>query len=117
MDTSTRYRNPDITPMLQQASALGVSLSRNSWMLAQHVAEPMLRYFQVSWALTLKCLLRSLRHYLRAQSREHHTVDRLEERGLERRSAGRSSLKRRGRAIANQMNIRTDLMTAFLGNV
>ena len=91
MDASTRYRNPDITPMLQQASALGVSLSRTYWMLAQHVAEPMLRYFQVSWALTLKCLLRSLRHYLRVQSRGHKIIDRLEERGVERRSAGRSS--------------------------
>ena len=29
-------------------------------------------------------VLRSLRHYLRAQGRGHHTVDRLEERGVER---------------------------------
>ena len=42
-------------------------------------------------------VLRSLRHYLRAQSQEHHTVDRLEERGVERGSARRSSLKGRER--------------------
>ena len=38
-------------------------------------------------------VLRSLRHYLRAQSQKHHTIDRLEERGVERGSARRSSLK------------------------
>ena len=32
-------------------------------------------------------VLRSLRHYLRAQSKGHHTFDRLEERGVERGSA------------------------------
>ena len=37
--------------------------------------------------------LRSLRHYLRAQNQEHQTIDRLEERGVERESARRSSLK------------------------
>jgi len=30
--------------------------------------------------------LRNLRHYLRAQSQGHHTIDRLEERGVERES-------------------------------
>ena len=39
-------------------------------------------------------VLRSLRHYLRAQSQGHHTIDRLEERSVERGSARRSSLKR-----------------------
>ena len=38
-------------------------------------------------------LLRSLRHYLLAQSQENHTIYRLEERGVERGSARRSSLK------------------------
>ena len=33
-------------------------------------------------------VLRSLRHYLRAQSQGHHTIARLEERGTERGSAG-----------------------------
>ena len=32
-------------------------------------------------------VVRSLRHYLRAQSQGHHTIDRLEERGVERGSA------------------------------
>ena len=39
-------------------------------------------------------VLRSLRHHLWAQSQGHHTIDRLEERGVERGSARRSSLKR-----------------------
>ena len=38
-------------------------------------------------------VLRSLRHHLWAQSQGHHTIDRLEERGVERGSARRSSLK------------------------
>ena len=52
-------------------------------------------------------VLRDLRHYLRAQSQEHHTVDRLEERGVDRGSARRSSSKGRERAIVSQTNIRT----------
>ena len=53
-------------------------------------------------------VLRSLRHYLRAQSQGHHTIDRLEERGAERGiSARRSFLKGRERAIVNQTNIGT----------
>ena len=38
-------------------------------------------------------VVRSLRHYLRAQSQGHHTIDRLEETGVERGSARRSSMK------------------------
>ena len=52
-------------------------------------------------------VMRSLRHYLRAQSQGHRTIDRLEERGVERGSIRRSSLKGRGRAIVKQMNIKT----------
>ena len=37
-------------------------------------------------------VLRSLRHYLRAQIQGHHTIDHLVERGVERGSARRSSL-------------------------
>ena len=44
-------------------------------------------------------VLRSLRHYLRAQSQGHHTIDCLEEKGVERGSARRSSLKGREQAI------------------
>ena len=59
-------------------------------------------------------VLRSLRHYLQAQSQGHHTINRLEERGVERGSARRSSLKERERAIASHMNIRT-VSKAMLG--
>ena len=38
-------------------------------------------------------VLRSLRHYLRAQSQGHHTIDRLKETGVERGSTRRSPLK------------------------
>ena len=52
-------------------------------------------------------VLRSLRHYLLAQSEEHHTINRLEKRGSERGIARRSSLKGRERDIVNQTNIGT----------
>ena len=55
----------------------------------------------------LKRCLGSLVHYLRAQSRGHYTIDRLEERGVERGSARQSSFKRHERAIFNQTNIGT----------
>ena len=61
-------------------------------------------------------MLRSLRHYLRAQSQGDHTIDRLEERGVERGSARRSSLKGRERAIVNQTNIAT-VLKATLGKL
>ena len=44
---------------------------------------------------------------MRVQSQGHHTIDRLEERGVERGSARRSSLKGRERAIVNQTNTGT----------
>ena len=50
-------------------------------------------------------MLRSLRHYLRTQSQGHHIIDRLEERGVERGSARRSSLKGRERVVVNQTKI------------
>ena len=50
-------------------------------------------------------VLRSLRHYMRARSQGHHTIDRLEERGVERRSARRSSLKGREMVIVSQTNV------------
>ena len=52
-------------------------------------------------------VLRSLRHQLQAQSQGHHTIDRLEERGVERGSSRRSSLKGQERVIVNQANIGT----------
>ena len=50
-------------------------------------------------------VLRSLRHYLLAQSQGRHTIYLLEERDVERGRAGRSSLKGRERTILNLMNI------------
>ena len=50
-------------------------------------------------------VLKSLRHYLQAQSQGHHTIDRLEERGVEGGSARRSSLNGRERAIVMQTKI------------
>ena len=61
-------------------------------------------------------MLRSLRHYLWAQSQGHHTIKHLEERGVESGSARRSSLKGRERAIVNRMNIGT-VSKATLGEV
>ena len=58
--------------------------------------------------------LKSLIHYLRAQSRGHHTIDRLE--GGVERSARRSFLKGRERAIVNQTNIGT-VSKATLGKL
>ena len=52
-------------------------------------------------------VLRSLRHYLRVQNEGHHTIDRLEGRGIERGSARRSSLTGRETAIVSQTNIGT----------
>ena len=67
---------------------------------------------QIDWKasgllLGISEVLRSLGHYLQVQSQCHHTIDRLEERGVERGSARRSSLKGRERAIVNQTNIGT----------
>ena len=61
-------------------------------------------------------LLRSLGYYLRAQSQGHHTICCLEERGMERGSARRSSLKGRERAIVSQTNIGT-VSKATLGKL
>ena len=68
------------------------------------------------WLLGRSEVLRSLGHYLRAKSQEHHTTDRLEERGVERGSARRSSLKGRERAVFNQTNIGT-VSKATLGKL
>ena len=59
-------------------------------------------------------VLRSLRHYLWAQSQGHQTTDHPEERGVERGSARQSSLKGRERAIVNHRN---EHWNRFKGNV
>ena len=61
-------------------------------------------------------VLRSLRHYLWAQSQGHHTIDHLEERGMERGSAQWSSPKVRERAIFSQTNVGT-VSKATLGKL
>ena len=61
-------------------------------------------------------VLRSLGHYLQAQSQGHYTIGRLEQRGMERGSVRRSSLKGRERAIVNQTNIGT-VSKATLGKL
>jgi len=61
-------------------------------------------------------VLRILKHYLRAQSQGHHTIDRLQERGVETGSIQRSSLKGREKAIINQTNIGT-VSKATLGKL
>ena len=71
--------------------------------------------FESGLLLEISEVLRSLRHYLRAQSQGHCTVDILEERGVERGSTRRSSLKGRGRAILKQMNIKTVAGGAYMG--
>ena len=50
-------------------------------------------------------VLRNLRYYLRAQSQGYHTIDRLEERGVDIGIARRSSLKRRETTIANPRKV------------
>ena len=71
----------------------------------------------ISTLLLGRCeVLGNLRHYLRVQSRGHNTIDRLKERGVERESARRSSLKGRERAIVNQTNIGT-VLKATLGKL
>ena len=61
-------------------------------------------------------VLRSLRRYLQAQNQGHHTIDRLEQTGVERRSTRRSSFKGRERAIVNQTKIGT-VSKATLGTL
>ena len=61
-------------------------------------------------------VLRSFRHYLGAQSQGHHTIDRLEERGVERGSARRSPSKGRENAKVSQTNIGT-VSKAMLGKL
>ena len=61
-------------------------------------------------------MLRSLRHYLRAQNQGHHSIDRLEERGMERGSTRQSSLKGGERTVVKQIYIGT-VSKATLGNL
>ena len=69
-----------------------VVLSSYKWLLNSQLPSPVQFLF---------------RHYLQVQSQGHHTIDHLEERGMERGSARRSSLKGPERAIVSQTNIGT----------
>ena len=72
--------------------------------------------FTIGLLLGKSEVLRSLRHYLRAPSQGQHTIDHLEERGVERGSARRSSFKGLERAIVNQTNVGT-VSKATLGKL
>ena len=61
-------------------------------------------------------VLRSLRHYLRAQSQRRPTIDHQEKRGVERGSTRRSSFRGWERAIVSQTNIGT-VSKATLGKL
>ena len=54
-----------------------------------------------------------LENYLRVKSQGLHTIDHVEERGVERGSARRSSLKGRERAIVNQSKTGTVSKATF----
>ena len=62
-------------------------------------------------------VLRSLRHYLRAQSQGHQTIDRLEESGVKRRSSQRSSLKGRERGGGGGHRQSDEHWNCFKGDV
>ena len=87
---------------------LGLHTSATHWSV---LGPPNWKYIPRGIAYTATC-----RHYQRAQSQGHHTIDCLEERGVERGSARRSSLKGRERAIINPTNIGT-VSKATLGKL
>ena len=72
------------------------------WVKGNHWADRLGEEATITSCLHLRRseVLRSLRHYLRAQSQGHHTIDRLEARGMERGNAQQSSLKGRERTIS-----------------
>ena len=61
-------------------------------------------------------VLRGLRNFLSTDKPEHHSIDRLKERGLEKGSARHSTLKGRERSVFNQANIGT-VSRATLGRL
>ena len=50
-------------------------------------------------------VLRGLRNFLNTDKPEHHSIDRLKERGVEKRGGRHSTLKGRERSVFNQANI------------
>ena len=61
-------------------------------------------------------VLRGLRNFLSADKPEHHSIDRLKERGVEKGSGGHSTLQGRERSVFNQANIGT-VSRATLGRL
>ena len=66
--------------------------------------------------LNLTLLILETLSMARAQIQGHHSIDRLEERGVERGSVRRSSLKGRERVMVNQMNITEPYQRRRCGN-
>ena len=60
-------------------------------------------------------VLRGLRNFLNMDRPEHHSTDRLKERGVEKGSGGHSTLQGRERSVFNQTNIDSVLMAALRG--
>ena len=58
-------------------------------------------------------MLRGLRNFLNTDKPEHHSIDRLKERGVEKGSGRHSILQGRERSVFNQTNIGT----VFEGNL
>ena len=61
-------------------------------------------------------VLRGLRNFLSTDKPEHHSIDRLKERGVEKGSGRHSTLKGRQRSVFNQANIGT-VSRAALGRL
>ena len=61
-------------------------------------------------------VLRGLRNFLNTDRPEHHSIDRLKERGVEKGSGRHSTLQGRQRSVFNQANIDT-VSRATLGRL
>ena len=61
-------------------------------------------------------VLRGLRNFLNMDRPEHHSIDRLKERGVEKGSGRHSTLQGRERSVFNQANIST-VLRATLGRL
>ena len=108
------YKEQSLLPKLNSASqfhciCVDIHLRRHAGVKGNDRADRLAGKATLTSGLLLgrSEVLRSLRHYPRAQSQGHHSIDRLEERSEERGSARRSSFKGRERAIVSQTNIGT----------
>ena len=93
-------RNPRWKPWLQKASnSVICSCCIRVWYLVS------LTMVRLGWAE----LLKGLRNFLNMGRPEHHSIDRLKERGLEKGSGRHSTLRGRERSVFNQTNSGTVL--------